>query len=77
MTVEEFLEFFKNIPAIANKFNLLNDVGLGYLHLGQLAKHYQAEKHKESNWLLNYPKRTQAILCISLMNPLHDCIFQT
>jgi excinuclease ABC subunit A len=37
MTVEESLEFFKNIPAIANKFNLLNDVGLGYLHLGQSA----------------------------------------
>jgi excinuclease ABC subunit A len=37
MTVEESLEFFKNIPTIANKFNLLNDVGLGYLHLGQSA----------------------------------------
>ncbi len=37
MTVEESLEFFKYIPAIANKFNLLNDVGLGYLHLGQSA----------------------------------------
>ncbi len=37
MTIEESLEFFKNIPAIANKFNLLNDVGLGYLHLGQSA----------------------------------------
>ena len=37
MTVEEALEFFKNITSIANKLKLLNDVGLGYLHLGQAA----------------------------------------
>ncbi|MER5174764.1 MAG: excinuclease ABC subunit UvrA [Candidatus Nitrosocosmicus sp.] len=37
MTVEEALDFFKNITAIANKLKLLNDVGLGYLHLGQSA----------------------------------------
>jgi excinuclease ABC subunit A len=37
MTIEEALEFFKNISAIANKLKLLNDVGLGYLHLGQSA----------------------------------------
>ena len=37
MTVEEALDFFKNITMIANKLKLLNDVGLGYLHLGQSA----------------------------------------
>ena len=37
MTIEEALDFFKNITAIANKLKLLNDVGLGYLHLGQSA----------------------------------------
>ncbi|MDQ6724042.1 MAG: excinuclease ABC subunit UvrA, partial [Thermoproteota archaeon] len=37
MTVEEALDFFKNITIIANKLKLLNDVGLGYLHLGQSA----------------------------------------
>lgn len=37
MTVEESLVFFKNIPTIASKLKLLNDVGLGYLHLGQSA----------------------------------------
>jgi excinuclease ABC subunit A len=35
MTVEEALEFFKNIPRIANKLKLINDVGLGYIRLGQ------------------------------------------
>jgi len=35
MTVEEALEFFENIPRIKNKLETLNDVGLGYIRLGQ------------------------------------------
>ena len=35
MTVEEALEFFKNIPAIARKLQTVYDVGLGYIKLGQ------------------------------------------
>ena len=37
MTVEEAVNFFENIPAIRRKFETLNDVGLGYIHLGQSA----------------------------------------
>ena len=37
MTVEESLEFFKNIPVIEKKLRTLSDVGLGYLRLGQPA----------------------------------------
>ena len=37
MTVEEALEFFGSIPAIARKLQTLSDVGLGYLGLGQPA----------------------------------------
>lgn len=37
MTVEEASEFFANIPAITRKLQTLNDVGLGYLRLGQPA----------------------------------------
>jgi excinuclease ABC subunit A len=37
MTVEEALEFFKNNTPIRNKLKLLDEVGLGYLHLGQPA----------------------------------------
>lgn len=37
MTVEEALIFFKNIPAIFDRLNTLNEVGLGYLKLGQSA----------------------------------------
>jgi len=35
MTVEEALKFFENIPRIENKLRTLNDVGLGYIRLGQ------------------------------------------
>ncbi len=34
-TVEEALLFFKNIPRIYKKLELINDVGLGYIKLGQ------------------------------------------
>ena len=37
MTVEEALKFFENIPNIKNKLQVLNDVGLGYIRLGQPA----------------------------------------
>ena len=35
MTVEESITFFESIPAIYPKLKTLNDVGLGYLRLGQ------------------------------------------
>lgn len=37
MTVEEALAFFEDIPAIYDRLKTLNDVGLGYLELGQSA----------------------------------------
>ena len=35
MTVEEALDFFSNIPKIRSKIQTLQDVGLGYIKLGQ------------------------------------------
>ena len=37
MTVEEALEFFRNIPKVKNKLQVLMDVGLSYVKLGQSA----------------------------------------
>jgi excinuclease ABC subunit A len=37
MTVEEGVKFFENIPAVRRKMETLNNVGLGYIHLGQSA----------------------------------------
>ena len=35
MTVEEALEFFRDMPKLANRLETLRDVGLGYIRLGQ------------------------------------------
>jgi excinuclease ABC subunit A len=35
MTVEEGIKLFSNIPAIVNKLETLNKVGLGYIQIGQ------------------------------------------
>jgi excinuclease ABC subunit A len=37
MTVEEALAFFEDVPSIADRLETLNEVGLGYLELGQSA----------------------------------------
>ena len=37
MTVEDALDFFEAHPSIKKKLNTLNDVGLGYITLGQSA----------------------------------------
>lgn len=37
LTVEEALKFFRNLPQVRRKLETLNDVGLGYVRLGQPA----------------------------------------
>ncbi len=37
LTVEDAYVFFRDVSAISEKLNVLRDVGLGYLHLGQAA----------------------------------------
>ena len=37
MTIREAAGFFENVPAIAGRLGVLNDVGLGYVRLGQRA----------------------------------------
>ena len=35
MTVQEAREFFRNVPKVSSKLDTLDEVGLGYIHLGQ------------------------------------------
>ena len=35
MTINQAVEFFENVPQILNKIKMLQDVGLGYIRLGQ------------------------------------------
>ena len=69
MTVEEALKIFEDIYMIADKLKILNQVGLGYIRLGQsattlsggeaqrikLAKHLARPMHRRSLFLLDEP----------------------
>jgi excinuclease ABC subunit A len=35
MTINQATEFFENVPSLSQKLNILKDVGLGYIRLGQ------------------------------------------
>jgi len=37
MTIDEAVEFFQNVPKVARKLQVIQDVGLGYIKLGQPA----------------------------------------
>jgi excinuclease UvrABC ATPase subunit len=60
MTVEEALSFFENIPSIKRKLQMLYDVGLGYIKLGQpsttLSGARQADKAHEGTCKEGYGK---------------------
>ncbi|MDD5152771.1 MAG: excinuclease ABC subunit UvrA [Candidatus Pacebacteria bacterium] len=66
MTVEEALKFFEDIPAIYDRFKSLNEVGLGYLKLGQSATTLsggEAQRVKISSELYRpYTERTIYLL---------------
>lgn len=66
MTVEEALSFFEDIPAIYDRLKTLNEVGLGYLKLGQSATTLsggEAQRVKISSELYRpYTERTIYLL---------------
>lgn len=59
LTVDDALELFKNHPRIARKLQSLQDVGLGYIHLGQPATTLsggEAQRVKLATELSKVPK---------------------
>ena len=59
LTVDESIEFFKKQRKIANRLQVLSDVGLGYLHLGQSATTLsggEAQRLKLASHLANETK---------------------
>jgi excinuclease ABC subunit A len=69
MTVREALAFFANVPKVISKLRVLNEIGLGYLRLGQsattlsggeaqrlkLASHLTRSENKEILYILDEP----------------------
>lgn len=57
MTVEEAWQFFKKIPAIEKKLETLNEVGLGYIRLGQSATTLSGGEAQRMKLTLELSKR--------------------
>ena len=74
MTVEEALAFFNNIYTIERKLRTLNEVGLGYLKLGQPATTLSGGEVRESSLPRSSPSEARERLYISLTSPLQDYI---
>ena len=67
MTVDEAARFFRNVPQISDKLLALEDVGLGYVHLGQSGTTLSAAAKRSAsssppNWRKKATGRTVYIL---------------
>jgi excinuclease ABC subunit A len=60
LTIREALTFFKDTPRIANKMKVLDDVGLGYLRLGQSATTLSGGEAQRVKLAAHLAKRTGA-----------------
>ena len=77
MTISQAVEFFsRNIPAIRHKLDTIDQVGLGYITLGQPSTTFRVANRNGSNWLLNFRKKIPEKPCIFWMNPQPDFILK-
>ena len=76
MTVEEALEFFKNVPKIQNKIQSLYDVGLSYVKLDSRPQSFLVVRHSESSLLQSLAERAPERPYIYLMSLPQDCTLQ-
>jgi excinuclease ABC subunit A len=60
MTVREGLSFFREVPKITNRLRVLDDVGLGYLRLGQSATTLSGGEAQRVKLAAHLSKRTGA-----------------
>lgn len=69
MTVEEAVEFFKNVPSIYNKVKTINDVGLGYIKLGQSATTLSGGEAQRVKLATELSRRSTGKTCYILDEP--------
>ncbi len=69
MTVEEACEFFAPVPSIYNKIKTLNDVGLGYIKLGQSSTTLSGGEAQRVKLATELSKRSTGKTCYILDEP--------
>ena len=69
MTVEEACEFFAPVPSIYNKIKTLNEVGLGYIKLGQSSTTLSGGEAQRVKLATELAKRSTGRTCYILDEP--------
>ena len=70
MTVDEAVVFFENIPTVYPKMKTMQDVGLGYVKLGQSATTLSGGEAQRVKLASELHKKTQVKTYLFLMNQL-------
>lgn len=76
MTVEEACVFFANIPKIARKLQTLQEVGLGYIQLGQAATTLSGGEASASSLPMSWPAVIPARPSIFWTSPPLVCMWR-
>ncbi len=76
MTVEQAFEFFAPVPAVARKLETLQDVGLGYIRLGQSATTLSGGEAQRVKLALELSKRDTGRTLYILDEPTTELHFQ-
>ena len=69
MTIEEACEFFLSVPSVYNKLKTINDVGLGYIRLGQSATTLSGGEAQRVKLATELSKRSTGKTCYILDEP--------
>ena len=69
MTIEEACEFFSAVPSVYNKLKTINDVGLGYIKLGQSATTLSGGEAQRVKLATELSKRSTGRTCYILDEP--------